>query len=115
MKLKALTPILICDDVQESIKFYTGALGFTVHDRMDDVGKSGWAMLQHGSVELMLGSPTYLADGVKVDGRYPQVMFYFYPDDLAALRDSLIAQSHAVGPSPNLLEHRQLRKPVHHY
>ena len=97
MKLRALTPMLMCDDVQASIEFYTDALGFTTHDRMDNIGKSGWAMLKHGSVELMLASPTYIPEGVQVDGRFPQVLFYFYPDDVAALRAALIEKGHSPG------------------
>ena len=35
--LKDMVPMLICDDVQASIRFYTEILGFTVTDRMDDL------------------------------------------------------------------------------
>ncbi|MFQ5630809.1 MAG: VOC family protein [bacterium] len=76
---KALTPILICKDVQSSIKFYCDILGFEVEDRMDDVGKTGWAMLKNGEVQLMLGSPHYHPEPRKTDGKYPQAVYYFYP------------------------------------
>ena len=39
--LKDMVAMLICDDTQESIRFYTEVLGFTVTDRMDNVGKTG--------------------------------------------------------------------------
>ena len=45
--------MLICDDTQESIRFYTEVLGFTVTGRMDDVGKSGWASLNQGAEHAM--------------------------------------------------------------
>ncbi len=102
MKLDALTPMLMCKDVQASIAFYTEALGFTVRARMDALGKSGWATLEHGHVHLMLASPTYIPDGVHVDGRFPQAVYYFYPDDVAALRASLVEKGH----SPTELEDR---------
>ena len=81
--------MLICDDTQQSIHFYTNVLGFSVTGRMDDVGKTGWASLNHGPVQIMLASPNYLPDPVKVDGRYPQMMLYFYPDDVVALHQAV--------------------------
>ena len=95
-RFKDLVPMLICDDVQESIEFYTEVLGFKVTGRMDDVGKSGWASLNHGSVQLMLASPHHHSEPVKVDGKYPQVLFYFYPEDVVALRESILQKGHKV-------------------
>jgi len=95
--LKDLVSMLICDDVQESIKFYTDVLGFTVVGRMDDVGKSGWASLNHGAVQIMLASPNHEPAPVKVGGKYPQVAFYFYPKDVVSLRESILAKGHRVG------------------
>lgn len=92
--LDDLVPMLICDDVQESIRFYTDALGFKVTDRMDDVGKSGWATLVHLSARLMLASPHHAPEPLKVDDRYPQVVFYFYPEDVVALRESILAKGY---------------------
>lgn len=97
IKQKDLIPILICDDVQASIAFYTSALGFTVTGREDDLGKTGWASLNQGAVQLMLASPTYLPDPVKVEGYYPQSMYYFYPEDVEALYATLKEQGHEVG------------------
>jgi len=64
--------MLICRDVEASIKFYINVLGFEVINKMDDVGKSGWAALRCGPIDLMLASPTFLPEPVKVDGKYPQ-------------------------------------------
>lgn len=89
IKLTEMVPILICDDVQESIRFYVEVLRFKVVDRMDTVGKTGWASLSHGRVKLMLGSPDYIPEPAKSDGRYSQSMYYFYPEDVAQLHDEL--------------------------
>ena len=94
-KLKDLVTMLICDDVQKSIRFYSDVLGFRLTNRMDDVGPSGWASLNHGTIQLMLASPHQAPAPVKVDGRYPQVCFYFYPEDVEALRASILNQGHA--------------------
>lgn len=85
-----LIPMLVCRDVQESLRFYRDVLGFRVRGRMDDVGRSGWASIECGQVALMLASPTYLPPAPQVDGRYPQVIHYFYPSDLDAVRQRVV-------------------------
>ena len=93
-----LAPMLMCDDVQASIRFYTDVLGLEVTGRMDDIGKSGWASLSSGRVNLMLASPAYIPEGRKVDGRFPQAIYYFYPDDVVGLRDSLVTSGYDASP-----------------
>lgn len=85
-----LIPMLICRDVQESLRFYRDVLGFRVRNRMDDVGRSGWASIECGGVALMLASPTYVPVAPLVDGRNPQVIHYFYPRDLDAVRQRVL-------------------------
>jgi len=92
--LTGLIPMLICADVQASIKFYEGAIGFDVAQRMDEMGKSGWAMLQKDGVKLMLGSPHYFPDMPKVEGRYFQAQYYFYSDDIDSLRERVVEAGH---------------------
>ena len=86
-----LVPMLICSDVQASIKFYNDAFGLEVASRMDDVGKSGWAMLHKDGIKLMLASPHYFPEMPKVQDRYFQAQYYFYTDELDALRERVIA------------------------
>jgi uncharacterized glyoxalase superfamily protein PhnB len=95
-KLKDLIPILICEDVQKSIRFYVDVLDFKVVNEMKDVGRSGWASLQNGSASVMLGSPTDIPETPTIDGRHQQVVHYFYPEDVEALRDSVVAKGYAV-------------------
>jgi uncharacterized glyoxalase superfamily protein PhnB len=97
MRFHHLTPMLMCDDVQASIRFYADVLGFTVTSRMDSLGRSGWAMLRQGGVELMLASSQEVPPSAKVGGRYPQVLYYFYPDDVVALRQSIVAKGYPCG------------------
>ena len=93
--MKDLIPMLICDDVQASIVFYTEVLGFQIVSRMDDVGRSGWASVRCGEAQLMLASPDQEKAPVKVEGRYPQQILYFYPEDVVALREQVIRQGSA--------------------
>ena len=88
-RISELVPMLLCEDVQEVLAFYTGVLGFEVRDRMDDVGRSGWASLQCGGARIMLASPTDIPVAPRIDGRHTQALHYFYVDDVAALHRSV--------------------------
>lgn len=92
IRVHELVPMLMCRDTQASVAFYTEVLGFEVRDRMDDVGRSGWASLRRGGTTIMLASPTYIPAGVRVDGRFPQSLYYIYVSDAAALRASIVAK-----------------------
>lgn len=94
--LKDMVVMLMCDDVQESIEFYTSVLGFSVVDRVDTVGKTGWASLSNGNVQLMLASPDYIPKPRKSEGRYSQAMYYFYPEDVASLHSEIHRRGVAV-------------------
>jgi len=95
-KLNDLIPILICEDVQKSIDFYCRVRDFEVADRMDDVGKTSWASLRNGHVQIMLGSPTYLPKPKKTTentrSRFTISTRKMWP----ALRDSIIAKNEEV-------------------
>ena len=84
--IKAYRPMFICDDVPAMIAYYQEILGFQIIHRIDDIGKSGWASMGCGGVEIMFASPTYMPEGVKVDGKFPQCVHYFYTTDAEALR-----------------------------
>ena len=86
-----LVPMLICSDVQASIKFYSDVIGLEVTNRMDDVGKTGWASLGKDGIHLMLASPHYFPDMPKVQDRFFQSQYYFYVDDIDDLRERVIA------------------------
>ncbi len=86
----ALVPLLMCDDVPAQIRFYTEVLGFTVVDRMDDVGASGFASLESGGAAIMLASPTYVPKAPRVGDRYPQSAYYIYVRDVEALRRRVV-------------------------
>lgn len=90
--LTGMTPMLICADVQRSIAFYTDVIGLTCNERMDDVGKSGWASLVKGPISLMLASPQYFPEAPKVHDRYFSAQYYFYCDNLDELREHIIAK-----------------------
>ena len=66
-----LVPLLVCRDVQASVRFYEQVLGFEVLSRDDDVGGSGFATVGWGAGRVMLASPTYLPRARRVEGKFP--------------------------------------------
>ena len=84
-------PMLVCGDVQASIRFYRDILGFQIADRMDDVGLTGWASLTRGSNRIMLTSASYLKTPEKNDdgGLDSDVIHYFHCEDVAGIRTHL--------------------------
>ena len=90
--MKDFIPMLLCRDVQASIRFYVDRLGFEVIGRMDDAGRSGWASLRRGRAQIMLASPSSVPEATRVDGRHTQCIHYFYPKDVVALHESLRTQ-----------------------
>ena len=87
-----LVPLLMCADVQASIRFYTDILGFEVTGRDDDVGATGFAAMANGRGRVMLASGSYVPQAAKVDGRYPQANYYFYVKDAEALRRAVVGR-----------------------
>jgi uncharacterized glyoxalase superfamily protein PhnB len=59
MKVLALTPMLQTEDMDESIRFYTEVLGFTLDNRDESWG---WAHLTLGHVSVMFSSPNEHAE-----------------------------------------------------
>ena len=86
-------PMLVCNDVQESIRFYCDVLGFKVVDRMDDVGLTGWATLMVGANRIMLTSATYLSPPKQDDDGNinSDVVHYFHCRDVVGIRNHLVA------------------------
>ena len=50
----SLIPVLDVRDVEASVTFYCDVLGFTLQDKVEWAGRTEWALLQTGKVQLML-------------------------------------------------------------
>jgi hypothetical protein len=78
-------------DVARSIAF-DERLGFELKDTDDHAGRRDWAALENGDAQLMLARAS-----ASIERDKQAVLFYLYADDLAALRDHLVASGVAVG------------------
>jgi catechol 2,3-dioxygenase-like lactoylglutathione lyase family enzyme len=72
-------------DVEASIEFYCGALGFTLHDKVEWGGKTEWALLRCDEVQLMLCASQY-RDSEDILTHNSDGMFFLYHDNLESLQ-----------------------------
>lgn len=85
MKLRSLVPVLDVHDVDASIEFYCGALGFTLHDKVEWGGKTEWALLRCEQVQLMLCA-SQDGDSEEPSQHNGDGMFFLYHDNLESLQ-----------------------------
>lgn len=94
MQFTSLIPLLDVHDVEAAIEFYKDALGFCLEDKLSWGGRTEWALLRSGQVELMLNAKT------ETSHRFPENarggVFFFYPDDIEGLHQSLTKKGYAV-------------------
>jgi len=90
-RVNGLVPFVHVEDVDRSIAFYHH-LGFIVASVYKYRGTPVWAELRSEGAELMVST-----DGDSIDPAGQGVMFYLYSDNLAALRDQLLADGIHVG------------------
>src|SRR6476620_1879012 len=90
-RVSGLIPFVHVEDVERSIAFYYH-LGFVVASVYKYRGTPVWAELRSGGAELMVST-----DGDPIDPAGQGVLFYLYSDDLAGLREQLLANGIDVG------------------
>lgn len=79
MKFKSLIPLLDVSDVENSITFYSTALGFSVEDQLTWNGKTDWALLKSGKAKVMLSKGSDM--GSDYEKIAPNSVLFFYPED----------------------------------
>lgn len=65
---KRIVPVLKVSDMQKSVDFYTGVLGFTVVWQAANDGGGENCMLQAGAADLLLSTGSYLGDRPQFTG-----------------------------------------------
>lgn len=82
--IRQLWPLLAVQDLERSIRFYEGLLGFSVVGRADIDGRVFWCRLERGGASLMLQQADD-EDG-PANGRGRGVALYVVCDDVERLR-----------------------------
>lgn len=99
MKLQSLVPVLDVHDVEASIEFYCGALGFTLHDKVEWGGRTEWALLRCDQVQLMLCA-SQERDSEDTMGHNSDGMFFIYHENLESLQVYLGSRGYTGAPEP---------------
>jgi len=90
-RVRNLIPFVHRTDVARSIAFYE-LLGFELKDTYEHDGRLDWAALESRDAQLMLAHAS-----APIERDKQAVLFYLYADDLAALREHLLAKGVTVG------------------
>ncbi|MDH4045239.1 MAG: hypothetical protein OEY20_13750 [Gemmatimonadota bacterium] len=62
--MKKLTPIIVVDAIEPCLPFWTDRLGFTLTNQVPEGDRIGFAMLEHGDVEVMYQTRSGIAADV---------------------------------------------------
>ena len=90
---KRVVPVLKVSDMQKSVDFYTGVLGFSVAWRAADDGGGENCMLQAGAADLLLSTGTHLGDKPQFTGT-----LYFHMGGVQELFERVKNQVEIVWP-----------------
>ena len=102
MTLNNLIPMLNVSNIEASLKLYKRALNFDVVSPMEMVQEWRWTTIRSGDTKLMLSESNCDINLKKdinphADTSWPCI-YYFYPDDVAALHTYLT--QHGFQPTP---------------
>jgi uncharacterized glyoxalase superfamily protein PhnB len=93
VELKKIVPVLKVSDMQKSVDFYMGILGFTVAWRAGDDGDGENCMLQAGAADLLLSSASHLGDKPQFTGT-----LYFHMTGVEELFERVKNEAEVVWP-----------------
>ena len=97
--LGSIVPLLAVYDMRRTVAFYRDVLGFEVEAEWEQDGHLYWAAMKCGDTRLMFNAE-YEDHERKPEHDRPHgkdVIFYFSPEDVVALRESLAQKGCEVG------------------
>lgn len=92
-EFKKIVPVFKISDMQKSVAFYTGILGFTVTWRAANDGGGENCMLQAGAANLLLSTGPHLGDRPMFTGT-----LYFHMSGVREFFESVKSQIEVVWP-----------------
>jgi catechol 2,3-dioxygenase-like lactoylglutathione lyase family enzyme len=94
--VRQLWPLLLVKDIERSLRFYHGQLGFALVAQAQLQGKMFWCRLERGGASLMLQQAEE-EDGT-AEGRGLGVAFYFHCNDADAMHAELTSHGLQLDP-----------------
>ncbi|UKJ06549.1 VOC family protein [Solitalea lacus] len=93
-RIVGMTPLLMVYDMQASLSFYCGVLGFNLIESTGPKEYIGWAFLRLNDIELMLNTQYEMSDRPSEkellrNGHHADTCLYFGCNDIDALYQSL--------------------------
>jgi uncharacterized glyoxalase superfamily protein PhnB len=117
--MKKLTPLLVVDAIEPSLRFWTDRLGFTKDVEVPGPdGRPGFALLTHGPLELMLQSrASVAADVPALAGGPHRATLYLEVESLAPIRAAVAGLPVTVAERTTFYGARELgvREPGGHF
>src|SRR6516165_9979906 len=98
---KRIVPVLKVSDMQKSVDFYTGVLGFSVAWRAANDGGGENCMLQAGTTALLLSTGSHLGDRPQFTGT-----LYLHMSGVQEFFELVKGRAEVVGPLEEM-EYRQ--------
>lgn len=97
MRFKSVIPMLATNDMAETIRFYTEALGFEVRDKFESGGTTWWCEMVHDCSALMFTQHEVDVDKPGAREGFAQTSINFYVDrGIEDLHARLKEQGHTV-------------------
>jgi catechol 2,3-dioxygenase-like lactoylglutathione lyase family enzyme len=117
VSLGHVIPVLLADDLASTLHFYVNTLGFEVVEHPKRAQRTDWHFLRRGRAELILAESGESPSPIDVVERDRRSAFYFFPDDIEALRDEFVAKGARVSPiraSPKAINEFEVLDPDGH-
>ena len=84
--MAVLTPILVVDEIEPCLPFWTERLGFTKSTEVPHEGRLGFVILERGGVEVMYQSKASLSvDLPQLGGRGERAILYMQVENIEEL------------------------------
>ena len=101
---KRIVPVLKVSDMQKSVDFYTGVLGFSVAWRAANDGSGENCMLQAGATALLLSTGSHLGDRPQFTGT-----LYFHMSGVQEFFERVKDRAPRLAPVPQAVQQHQGR------
>lgn len=96
--MERVIPILLCDDLANTLHFFVDTLGFRAVDHHEHGGKEDWHFLRRGHAEIILSDSGEAPPPIDFIERDKKAAYYFFPDDLAGFREEILHKGAKVSP-----------------
>ena len=96
MKFQGLIPVLRCEHIEQTLKFYQQALRYIIINKREGDSGLEWAHLKSDNTFIML--TRQISDKPDEITKKEKIMIYYYTDDVEGQKQFLQAKGYSSGP-----------------